>query len=57
MSVCSCVRNVGETTVVSASDVVPPDHQVRIDYSDHFVPEGGACDTSTATSTSTTTPT
>ena len=57
MSVCSCVRNVGETTVVSASDVVPPDHQARIDYSDHFVPEGGACDTSTATSTSTTTPT
>ena len=42
---------VGETTVVSVSNVVPPDQRVRIEFSDHFVSEGGACDTATATST------
>ena len=42
---------VGETTAVSVSEVLPPDLQVRVEWSDHLVPEGEGCDTGTATST------
>ena len=42
---------VGETTAVSVSDVVPPDQQVRVEWSDHLVPEGEGCDTDSATFT------